>query len=78
MSFGKYSYAIYVLHLPIYTYYSGPVSRISAGLREPLRSLFWLVALAGGVGLSYAGALVSWHLVEKHFWNLKRRFAIEH
>jgi peptidoglycan/LPS O-acetylase OafA/YrhL len=77
-SFGKYSYAIYVFHYPLFIAYSKPVQIVSAALPEQVRFIFWLLALAIGIGLSYGVALASWNLMEKHFWELKRRFAVRY
>jgi len=65
-SCGKYSYAMYVLHpfsivAPLYKKHPG-----SAGL-------MWAALLIGPL-VSYAIAVVSWNLLEKHFLALKRYF----
>ncbi len=77
-AFGKYSYAIYVFHYPLFIVYGLAVRKASSGLPEESRFIFWLLALAGGIGLSYALALMSWHLVEKHFWGLKGSFSAKY
>jgi peptidoglycan/LPS O-acetylase OafA/YrhL len=70
---GRYSYAIYLFHLPIATWLALqlrlPARFAGAGIPEPLGdSLFWLIA--GGTSLACAWA--SWHTFEKQFLKLKR------
>jgi peptidoglycan/LPS O-acetylase OafA/YrhL len=77
-AFGKYSYGIYVFHLPLFKAYGHVVSRVSAVLPGSLRLAFWLTAVIAGIGLAYAIAIVSWNVVEKRFWNLKYRFAVRY
>jgi peptidoglycan/LPS O-acetylase OafA/YrhL len=77
-AFGKYSYAIYVFHLPIFLVYGMAVPRVLVVLPASLRFVVWLLALVVGIGLAYVTAFVSWHLLEKHFWGLKRRFPVEY
>ena len=72
---GKYSYAMYVFHLPlvILLEIAGLHMRTLSGGRPP----GILAALAYSVLLSLATFLVafaSWHLYEKHFLKLKRLF----
>lgn len=71
---GKYSYCIYVVHLPI-SYFCIKVEnawRTGRGLGSniPL-SLFTTAAC---VALSYGVALVSWNLLERRFLELKKYF----
>lgn len=73
--FGKYSYGMYVLHLPITVLLEGVGFTIVAlprvgGSDVPAAILFSFVALATTVVLS----LLSWHLYEKQFLKLKERF----
>jgi peptidoglycan/LPS O-acetylase OafA/YrhL len=67
--FGKYSYSMYLLHLPI-----------AMNLLDPLwhtRIRGWKMYLASMV-LTYAitilGSLLTWHLLEKPMLNLKKYF----
>jgi len=77
-AFGKYSYAIYVFHYPLFIVYGLAVRRASVGLPDGSRFIFWVLALLVGMGLSYVAAVMSWHLVEKHFWGLKHRFSVKY
>jgi len=70
-AFGKYSYGIYVFHLPIHLLVGlqvlgGPVKAASG----PLGAAYF----AGATALTFALAYVSYHLLEKHFLRLKRWF----
>ena len=76
ISLGKYSYALYLIHVPLrsilaheVTHRGGVLPRI-AGSQLPAQILLIL----GGIAASYGLALVSWHLFEKHFLALKRFF----
>jgi peptidoglycan/LPS O-acetylase OafA/YrhL len=73
-SFGKYSYGMYVLHFPVCVYQNRLLLALSASARPEFRILFWAVSKLVGVAVSYALALGSWHLIEKHFLRLKGRF----
>ena len=75
MAFGKYSYGIYVLHDPIATYQNALVMRIAEHVPRSTHVLLWGISKLFGVGVSFAVALVSWHLLEKHFLGLKKYFA---
>jgi peptidoglycan/LPS O-acetylase OafA/YrhL len=74
-SFGKYSYAIYVFHVPIAQIYNPEVNRVAQSLNAPVRTAFWIATTAAGIAISYAVALLSWNLIEKRFLALKDRFA---
>jgi peptidoglycan/LPS O-acetylase OafA/YrhL len=72
--FGKYSYALYVLHQPIYIIFDSvlPTTRVidltgSASLGYVLHSV-------ASVGLSVVAALLSWNLLEMPFLRLKSLF----
>lgn len=76
---GKYSYGIYVLHLPI-------VRSLSRAKDAVLNHLHYGSLAYGSVSLftivlgcfaSYGAALLSWHLFEKHFLRLKGKFGYD-
>jgi peptidoglycan/LPS O-acetylase OafA/YrhL len=74
MIVGKYSYGAYVLHQilqPAFIHWF-PADRIAAATGS--RTLGVLGHVAGSLALSLLAAVVSWHLYEKHFLNLKRYF----
>jgi peptidoglycan/LPS O-acetylase OafA/YrhL len=64
---GRYSFAMYVFHLPLLVAFGGSIARATsfAGSAAPL--LYALVA----VGLSFLAGFLSYHLLEKHFLRLK-------
>jgi peptidoglycan/LPS O-acetylase OafA/YrhL len=64
---GRYSFAMYVFHLPILTVFGDDIEGFWAftGSANPL--LYALTAIA----LSFLAGMVSWHLIEKHFLRLK-------
>jgi peptidoglycan/LPS O-acetylase OafA/YrhL len=66
-SVGKYSYAMYIFHVPI---------RAIAGahLRNSIGAAGALAYLVGATLVTYLAALLSYHAFEKHFLALKRHF----
>jgi peptidoglycan/LPS O-acetylase OafA/YrhL len=68
---GRYSFAMYVFHLPILTVFGDDIEEFWAftGSSNPL--LYALTAIA----LSFLAGLISWHLIEKHFLRLKAVWA---
>ena len=69
--FGKYSYAIYLFHLPIARYFF-PI--LGTAMAPSLRSLAMLVLVTS---LSVAAALISWNLLEKRCLALKERLRVQ-
>ncbi|HEU4643633.1 MAG TPA: acyltransferase [Gemmatimonadaceae bacterium] len=74
-SLGKYSYAMYVFHVPIWSHvrpllFHGGDPPVLWGSHVP--ATLALALLCGGI--TYLCALASWHLYEKHFLRLKRYF----
>lgn len=73
---GKYSYAMYVFHVPIWAHVRPLVFR---GSRVPMlfgSHIVASLALGALCGLlTFAAAVVSWNVYEKRFLKLKRYFA---
>ncbi len=73
MTVGKYSYAMYVVHLGIDLLWRGAiVDRLA--WTGTLRPAVYMVVI---VVLSFGAAFLSYHLLEKHFLKLKRWFVPE-
>jgi len=70
-TFGKYSYALYVVHLPVVILLMVPPGGYF-GVSGTATYLIYFVVM---VGLSFAVALARWHLIELPFLKLKREFA---
>lgn len=72
-SLGKYSYAMYVFHKPLHDLLGRPLLvKLRVDMAHSL--LAELLYIAGSVVVLHALALLSYHLFEKHFLNLKRFF----
>jgi peptidoglycan/LPS O-acetylase OafA/YrhL len=72
---GKYSYAIYIFHLPVLLYWSSKFY-LKGGVGPWWELIFISLYNVLGVFLiSFALAFISWYLLEKPFLNLKRYFA---
>ncbi len=70
-SLGKYSYAMYVIHWPISLYLTEWFqSRVHGADGLAAASL----CILAGLMISYGLALLSWHLFESRFLNLRTRF----
>jgi peptidoglycan/LPS O-acetylase OafA/YrhL len=74
-TFGRYSYALYLFHLPLSVGLRETVlrsGRLPAVLGSPLPGQF--LFYAAGIGLSLAAAWVSWRFYENPILSLKRFF----
>jgi peptidoglycan/LPS O-acetylase OafA/YrhL len=67
---GRYSYGMYVLHLPLHVFWGGPLFHQLAPRPTPWESLAYTVVLTG---LSFALAALSYELFEKRVMRLKRK-----
>lgn len=76
-AYGKYSYAVYLLHLPIIILVADfiffPTHMKVAGTHLPGLLIFTAITFT----LSLLVALASWNLLEKHFLKLKAYFPME-
>ena len=75
---GKYSYAMYVFHVPIWAHVRPlvfPENRVPTVFGSHILPSLALGVLCGL--LTFAAAFVSWHVYEKQFLTLKRFFAYE-
>lgn len=72
--FGKYSYAMYVFQFPLIRILDPVLT--PEGLSSEIGSVFWgrVAYIAIMTAITTVLALLSWHLWEKHFLALKRRF----
>jgi peptidoglycan/LPS O-acetylase OafA/YrhL len=68
---GKYSFAMYVFHLPLLIVFGHDLKRLAA----PAGSAAPLVTALAAVVLSFIAGLLSYHLIEKHFLRLKTALA---
>ena len=74
MTLGKYSYALYVFHVPLIRV-AGKLHLVPTSEMGDAKALLTLFAFPTAMILvSVAIAFASWHLYEKHFLNLKRFF----
>ena len=69
--FGKYSYAIYILHPPIDLYYH---ASIQPRIHTTSLALSFLCSFGFVMAIACAGAQLSWYLVESPFLKLKSHF----
>lgn len=72
-AFGRYSYGLYVFHLPIY-YAWYHLTRDVLSIELPPKGIYSFLYLGLLIGSSYAVAWVSFNFFEERFLRLKRRF----
>ncbi|MCA9127215.1 MAG: acyltransferase [Planctomycetales bacterium] len=71
---GKYSYAMYVFQSPLIPLAASIISAETLATWTGNLVLANLIYMATMFALTYGAALISWHLIEKHFLALKRWF----
>ncbi len=74
-AFGRYSYALYLLHIPLRNVLVNSV--FPGGRLPPLLGsvlLTQVLVIICGIAVTYVFALVSWYAFERHFLRLKSRF----
>lgn len=74
---GKYSYAIYIFHFPLFIFlnwffWPRVALLVPALNQDTLTTALYKSIVAGGLTLTIA--YLSWHLFEKHFLKLKEKF----
>jgi peptidoglycan/LPS O-acetylase OafA/YrhL len=72
-TFGKYSYAIYVFHKPLHDFVGVPLLA-HFGLDFSRSVAGTIVYVICGLAVSYAAAVVSYYIFERHFLRLKAYF----
>ncbi len=72
-SFGKYSYGIYVYHIPFFVLVSRSLSA-KFGVSFPLETRYGLLYVAVVIGIIFGLAWLSYNLFESKFLELKRHF----
>ena len=70
-SVGKYSYAMYIFHVPILALFGARLRNLVGGATNPAGALAYMAA---ATLVTYLAALLSYHAFEKHFLALKRHF----
>jgi len=73
-SIGKYSYAMYIFHVPLHHYVGEPML-LRLGYTHPTVGVTLVFAIAMSA-LTYVSALASYHLLEVRFLRLKRLFPV--
>ena len=73
-SMGKYSYGMYVFHMPIHFFLRDHVSGWAIHRFGKIGVMVDLAYLLGGGAVTFLAAFLSYHLLEKHFLALKRWF----
>ncbi len=73
-TFGKYSYGIYVIHMPVYIVVRHLLTRVSNALHRDYNALFAFCCVLICSLVSYGLARVSWKLLEQPFLRMKSRF----
>ena len=74
---SKYSYGMYILHMPVIFVLKRGLSFVPKSITASSAGQL-IVAIGFGMACLFAtivAAFISWHLFEKHFVGLKKRFA---
>jgi peptidoglycan/LPS O-acetylase OafA/YrhL len=73
-TFGRYSYGMYVFHLPLY-YLFDHLARTYLSLTFPLPGFQSLIYVGSLISVTYGVAWISYNVFEQRFLRLKGRFA---
>lgn len=74
-AFGKYSYAMYVIHKPLHDLVGVPTLQrlVGTGRLGLAASAMYII---GATVVTLVAAIISYHLLERHFLALKDRFSV--
>lgn len=74
-AFGKYSYGMYVIHKPLHDLVGVPTLQrlVGSGRLGLAASALYII---GATVVTLVAAIVSYHLLERHFLALKERFSV--
>jgi peptidoglycan/LPS O-acetylase OafA/YrhL len=75
--FGKYSYAIYIFHLPVKFIWFSNYSLDPVEYEGALKLFAMIYNFSGVLLISTAMAFISWNILERHCLGYKRMFAIK-
>ena len=73
-SFGKYSYGLYVYHMPLFIVFDY-VRTVLLKMPSPIRTRYAILYVPITVGLTFGAAWLSYNLFEDKFLRLKGRFS---
>lgn len=75
VSAGKYSYALYLMHVPIASVvFPQVIDRLSVRFPTIEYELAFCMAFAAAFCISWLAAWASWHVLERRILSLKRYF----
>ncbi len=72
-SFGKYSYGLYVYHLPLF-FICDYIRTFVLGMPSPIRTRYAFLYVAITIAMAFGVAWLSYNFFEHRFLRLKRRF----
>jgi peptidoglycan/LPS O-acetylase OafA/YrhL len=69
---GRYSYAMYVFHMPLHVFFGGALLHSLAGPHPTHVAAFTYITAS--IVVNFIAAALSYHLFERHFLRLKEKF----
>jgi peptidoglycan/LPS O-acetylase OafA/YrhL len=68
---GRYSYAMYVFHMPLHVFFGGALLHRLVGPHPTHSQIF--AYMVASIAVNFIAAAISYHLFERHFLQLKRK-----